>query len=64
MVYKKNRKILLLFVLHKSWYSVVSLGRCSLFSSRVGLRTYQYTLYVLRMVLSTIRRVGRATQSV
>ena len=27
---------------HKSWYSVVNLGRCSLFPFRVGLRTYQY----------------------
>ena len=32
-----NRNIFLL-----SWYSVVSLGRCSLFPSRVGLRTYQH----------------------
>jgi len=31
-----------LFVRHKSWYIVVSLGRCSLFPSRVGLRTYQH----------------------
>ena len=36
-----SRNILLLFVRHKSWYSVVSLGRGSLFSSRIGLRTYQ-----------------------
>jgi len=27
---------------HKSWYSVVSVGRCSLFPSRVGLRTYKH----------------------
>jgi len=27
---------------HKSWYSVLSLGRCSWFPSRVGLRTYQH----------------------
>ena len=32
---------ILLFVRHKYWYSFVSLGRCSLFPSRVGLRTYQ-----------------------
>ena len=37
---------LLLFVHHKSWYSVVSLGRCSLFPSRVGLRTYQHSCTV------------------
>jgi hypothetical protein len=40
-----NRNILLLFVRRKSWYSVVSLGCCSLFPSRVGLRTYQYPGY-------------------
>ena len=33
---------LLLFVRHKSWYSIVRLGRCSLFPSRAGLRTYQH----------------------
>ena len=27
---------------YKSWYSVVSLGLCSLFPSKVGLRTYQH----------------------
>ena len=32
----------LLFVRRKYWYSVVSLDRCSLFPSRVGLRTYQH----------------------
>jgi len=37
-----NRNILLLFVRHKSWCSVVSLGRYSFFPARVGLRTYQY----------------------
>jgi len=37
-----NSNIFLLFVRHKSWYNVVSLGRCSLFPSRVGLRTYQH----------------------
>jgi len=37
-----NSNILLLFVRRKSWYSVVSLGRCSLFPSRVGLRIYQH----------------------
>ena len=36
-----NSNIFLLFVRHKSWYSVVSLGRCSLSPSRVGLKTYQ-----------------------
>ena len=36
-----NRNIFVLFLCHKSWYSVVSLGRCSLFPSRVGLKTYQ-----------------------
>ena len=38
----KNRNIFLLFVRRKCWYSVVSLGRCSLFPSRIGLRTYQH----------------------
>jgi len=42
-----NRDILLLFVRHKSWYSVVSLGRCSFFPSRVGLRTYQNPCKIL-----------------
>ena len=37
-----NSKIFLLFLRHKPWYSVVSLGRCILFPSRVGLRTYQH----------------------
>ena len=37
-----NSNIFMLFVRRKSWYSVVSLGRCSLFPSRVGLRTYQH----------------------
>jgi hypothetical protein len=37
--------IFLLFVRHKSWYSVVSLGRCSFFPSRVGLKTYQHPGY-------------------
>jgi len=32
----------MLFVHHKPWFSVVSVGRCSLFPSRVGLRTYQH----------------------
>jgi len=37
---------------HKSWYSAVSLGRCSLFPSRVGLRTYQHPCaYVLEIVV-------------
>jgi len=36
-----SRNIVLLFLRHKSWYSVLRLGRCSLFPSRVGLRTYQ-----------------------
>jgi len=39
---QKNSNILLLFVSRTSWYSVVILGRCSLFPSRVGLRTYQH----------------------
>ena len=39
---KNNSNIFLLFVSHKSWYSVVSLGRCSLFPSRVGLRVYKH----------------------
>ena len=38
----QTTEIFLLFVHHKSWYSVVSLGRCSLFTSRVGLSTYQH----------------------
>ena len=38
---RTNNSNIFLFVRHKSWYSVVSLGRCSLFLSRVGLRTYQ-----------------------
>jgi len=33
----------------KSRYSVVRLGRCSLFPSRVGLRTYQYPSMYLHM---------------
>ena len=33
--------MLLLFVRHKSWYSVLSFGPCSLFPSKAGLRTYQ-----------------------
>jgi len=33
---------ILLFVRHKSWYSVVCLGRCSLFPSRVGIKNYQH----------------------
>jgi len=37
-----NINILLLFVHHKSRYSVVSLGRCTLFPYRVGLRNYQH----------------------
>jgi len=37
-----DRNILLLFVRHKSWCSIVSLGRCSLLPSRVGLRNYQH----------------------
>ena len=37
-----NSNILLLFVRRKSWCSVVSLGRCSLFPSRIGLMTYQH----------------------
>ena len=40
MAYKQHN-LFMLFVRHKSWYSVVSLCRCSLFHSRVGLRTYQ-----------------------
>jgi len=36
-----NSCVLLFFARHKSWYSAVSLGRCSLFPSKVGLRTYQ-----------------------
>ena len=36
-----NRNIFLLFVCHKSSYSIVSLGRCSLFPSKVALRTCQ-----------------------
>jgi len=45
--------IFLLFVCRKSWYSVVSLGRCSFFPSRVGLRTYQHpckTQFVFRLI--------------
>jgi len=42
VVCTNNRNILLLFVRHKSWYSAVSLGRCSVFPSRVGIRTYQH----------------------
>jgi len=41
-----------MFVSHKSWYSVVSLGHCSLFPSRVGLRTYQHpcSIFLLKHV--------------
>jgi hypothetical protein len=41
-----------MFVSHKSWYSVVSLGHCSLFPSRVGLRTYQHpcSIFLLQHV--------------
>jgi len=37
-----NRNIFLLFVRHTFWYSIVRLVHCSLFPSRVGLRTYQH----------------------
>ena len=52
-----NRNIFLLFVHHKSWYSVVSLGRCSLFHSRVGLKTYQHPciVYSVCMDISEVR---------
>ena len=33
---------MLLFVRHKSWYSVVSLCRCNLLPSRIGLKIYQH----------------------
>ena len=53
---------MLLFVRHKSWYCVVSLGRCSLFPTRVGLRTYQHpctcpgpAMYVHRYVCMYVR---------
>jgi len=38
----------------KSWYSVVSLGRCSLFPSRVGLRTYQHPSILCMNSVGTI----------
>jgi len=38
-----NRNIFLLFVHHKSWYSVVSLRHCNWFPTRVRLRTYQHS---------------------
>ena len=48
---------MLLFVCRKSWYSVVSLCRCSLFPSRVGLRTYQHpwTFVYLIIVVTFLR---------
>ena len=45
-----NRNIFLLFVSRKSWYSVASFGRCSLFPSRAGLRTFQHPVLPLHEV--------------
>jgi len=50
-----QRNTFLLFVCHKSWCNVVSLGRCSLFPSRVGLRTYQHPVFVQRITRSDTR---------
>jgi len=44
-----NSIIFLLFVRRNSWYCVVILGRCSLFPSRVGLRTYQLPCIVAKV---------------
>ena len=55
-----NSNIFLLFVRHKSWYSVVRLARCSLFPSRVGLRTYQHpgTFKISYRILIRMRNVS------
>ena len=37
-----NRNIFLLFVRRKAWYIAVSIARYRLFSSKVGLETYQH----------------------
>jgi len=41
MAYKQQEHTAVVCCL-KSWYTFVSLGRCNLFPSRVGLRTYQH----------------------
>ena len=56
-----NSDILLLSVRRKSWYSVVSLGRCSLFPSRVGLRTYQHPIFQKCDIFATQRPSSEAT---
>jgi len=46
-----STNIFLLFVRHKSWYSVVSLGRCRLFLSRAGLVAYQHPVVFISVSL-------------
>ena len=61
MAYKKQEYIPV-FVCHKSWYRVVSLGRCSFFPSRVGLRTYQHSCTYIFLVNEARFVVGAVHQ--